>query len=83
MNIKSIFPHNSLPFYAGFGNRETDTISYWAVGVELSKIFMINPDGEVMCYNSKYRKTYPLLTEMVDDMFPAFKENEEDFGKEE
>ena len=36
-----------------------------------------------MCYNSKYRKSYPLLTEMVDEMFPAFKEKEEDFGKEE
>jgi len=83
MNIKSIFPPGSLPFYAGFGNRETDTISYWAVGVELSKIFIINTEGQVMCYNSKYWKSYPLLTEMVDEMFPAFKEKEEDFGKEE
>ena len=82
MNIKSIFPPGSYPFYSGFGNRETDTISYWAVGVELSKIFIINPEGQIMCYNSNYKKSYPELTKMVDEMFPSFKENEEDFGLE-
>lgn len=83
MNIKSIFSEDYNPFYAGFGNRETDTISYRAVGVELGKIFIINPEGKILCYNSQYRKSYPMLTEMVDEMFPAFKENEEDFGKAE
>ena len=35
-----------------------------------------------MCYNSNYKKSYPELTKMVDEMFPSFKENEEDFGLE-
>jgi len=43
MNIKTLFPVEKNPFYAGFGNRETDTISYRAVGIELGKIFIINP----------------------------------------
>lgn len=45
MNIKNLYPKDENPFYAGFGNRETDTISYWAVGIELWKIFIINPEG--------------------------------------
>jgi len=31
--IKNIFPENHNPFYAGFGNRETDGIAYRAVGI--------------------------------------------------
>ncbi|GMF92406.1 unnamed protein product [[Candida] boidinii] len=35
------------PFYAGFGNRITDALSYRTVGVPSSRIFTINPDGDV------------------------------------
>lgn len=43
-NIKSLFgTENNNPFYAGFGNRDTDAMSYRAVGIELGKIFIINP----------------------------------------
>ena len=46
-NVKSLFPDMSEPFYAGFGNRDTDAISYRAVSVSLGKIYIINPKGEV------------------------------------
>jgi len=46
-NIKNLFPQGMDPFYAGFGNRETDAISYREVGVPNGKIFIVNPDGEV------------------------------------
>ena len=41
----------SEPFYAGFGNRDTDAISYRANSVSLGKIFIINPKGEVKQFN--------------------------------
>jgi phosphatidate phosphatase PAH1 len=41
--IKALFPSDCNPFYAGFGNRDTDEISYLKVGIPLGKIFIINP----------------------------------------
>ena len=38
---------NYTPFYAGFGNRGTDSISYKSVGVPEGKIFIINPQSEI------------------------------------
>ena len=37
--------HN--PFYAGFGNRITDALSYRSVSVPSSRIFTIDSTGEV------------------------------------
>ncbi|KAF3455691.1 hypothetical protein FNV43_RR00333 [Rhamnella rubrinervis] len=45
--IRSLFPSNCHPFYAGFGNRYTDEFSYLKVGIPQGKIFIINPKGEV------------------------------------
>lgn len=44
-DIRSLFPPDWNPFYAGFGNRDTDEVSYLAVGVPPSRIFIINPKG--------------------------------------
>jgi phosphatidate phosphatase LPIN len=52
-NIKNLYPPGVLPFYAGFGNRDTDAISYREVGVALGKIFIINPAGEVHHFESQ------------------------------
>lgn len=41
-DIRALFPPEWQPFYAGFGNRDTDEISYLAVGVPAAKIFIIN-----------------------------------------
>ena len=41
--IKSLFPSDCNPFYAGFGNRDTDEVSYLKVGIPKGKIFIINP----------------------------------------
>lgn len=35
------------PFYAGFGNRITDALSYRSVGVPSSRIFTIDSNSEV------------------------------------
>jgi len=58
-NIVKLFPRDVQPFYCGFGNRETDAISYVDVGVPLSKVFIINTDGEItQCEQPNYQKTY-------------------------
>ena len=43
--IKALFPDVKNPFYAGFGNRNTDTISYNELKLPESKIYIINPKG--------------------------------------
>lgn len=71
LNIKNLFANNKCPFYAGFGNRDTDAVSYRAVGINYKRIFIINPQGEVVVLKSMYKKSYPLMNQLVDQMFPA------------
>eukprot|EP01102_Stenamoeba_stenopodia_P019264 TRINITY_DN722_c0_g1_i1.p1 TRINITY_DN722_c0_g1~~TRINITY_DN722_c0_g1_i1.p1 ORF type:complete len:1004 (-),score=227.64 TRINITY_DN722_c0_g1_i1:70-3081(-) len=70
-DIRKVFPEDSRPFYAGFGNRQTDAISYRAVDIPDGKIFIINPLGEIRIVNNTYKKTYTSLYEMVNEMFPS------------
>ena len=70
--IRDLFPADWNPFYAGFGNRETDTVSYASVGVPPGRNFTINPRSEVVAETTKTNKTYTLgeINELVDEMFP-------------
>lgn len=71
-NIVKLFPDDQAPFFCGFGNRETDAVSYMDVGVPIGKVFIINPDGEItQCEMPNYQKTYDQLADMVDEMFPS------------
>ncbi|KAI0463773.1 hypothetical protein LJB42_002778 [Komagataella kurtzmanii] len=61
------------PFYAGFGNRITDALSYRSVGIPSSRIFTINPDGDVhmeLLELAGYRSSYVHISELVDHFFP-------------
>ncbi|KAI0305789.1 Lipin/Ned1/Smp2-domain-containing protein [Multifurca ochricompacta] len=47
-DIQRLFrPVAPLPFYAGFGNRITDALSYRSVNIPSSRIFTIDSNGEV------------------------------------
>jgi len=69
-DINSCFPDHYNPFYAGFGNRESDVISYLAVNVNPCKVFIINHHGEIRTNNHTYNKTYTKLNDLVHAMFP-------------
>lgn len=61
------------PFIAGFGNRITDALSYRTVGIPSSRIFTINPDGEVhmeLLELAGYKSSYIHINELVDHFFP-------------
>ncbi|WZZ04757.1 hypothetical protein YC2023_090678 [Brassica napus] len=45
-DIKKLFPEHYNPFFAGFGNRDTDELSYSKLGIPKGNIFIINPKGE-------------------------------------
>ncbi|KAL1813182.1 hypothetical protein DCAR_0625479 [Daucus carota subsp. sativus] len=69
-DIKALFPPDYNPFYAGFGNRDTDELAYRKVGIPKGKIFIINPKGEVAISHRIDAKSYTSLHTLVDDMFP-------------
>ncbi|KAK8347449.1 hypothetical protein V6Z11_A06G018300 [Gossypium hirsutum] len=79
--IKALFPSDCNPFYAGFGNRDTDEISYVQVGIPIGKIFIINPKGEVAVNRRVDTKSYTSLHALVHGMFPPTTSSEqEDFN---
>ncbi|KAA8518841.1 hypothetical protein F0562_016385 [Nyssa sinensis] len=69
-DIKALFPSDYNPFYAGFGNRDTDELSYRKIGIPKGKIFIINPKGEVAINHCIDLKSYTSLHTLVNDMFP-------------
>ena len=70
--IRDLFPPDWNPFYAGFGNRDTDVASYAHVGVPPGRNFTINPKSEVVAETTRMTKRYTLegINELVDEMFP-------------
>lgn len=72
-DIRSLYGPDRTPFYAGFGNRFTDQISYRTVDVPRTRIFTINSNAEVsldlLSLNKKL--SYVNMTEVVDHYFPA------------
>lgn len=61
------------PFYAGFGNRLTDAISYRCVNIPSTRIFTINSSSEVsldLVSLSKFRTGYSSMRDIVDQFFP-------------
>lgn len=80
-DIKALFPSDCNPFYAGFGNRDTDEFSYLKVGIPKGKIFIINPKGEVAVNRRVDTKSYTSLHTLVNGMFPSTSSSEqEDFN---
>ncbi|KAJ1915943.1 lipin Ned1 [Mycoemilia scoparia] len=68
--IRNLF-ENQSPFYAGFGNRITDAMSYRSVNIPVSRICTIDSTGKIKLellhgYNSSYVE----MNDLVDFMFP-------------
>lgn len=71
--LRRLFPDRSSPFYAGFGNRDTDEMSYEAVKVPRARIFTINPRGEVICRaDGRSPTTFTLasINDRIQEVFP-------------
>ncbi|EHA54428.1 nuclear elongation and deformation protein 1 [Pyricularia oryzae 70-15] len=72
-DIKSLYGLEHHPFYAGFGNRLTDQISYRTVDVPRTRIFTINSNAEVsldLLSLNKLKLSYLSMSEIVEHYFP-------------
>ena len=71
-DIHALFSSN--PFFAGYGNRPNDAYAYRAVGIDLSRIFTINPAGKIKNeLTQNFTSSYIEQDSMVDLMFPCDK----------
>ena len=72
-DILNLFSPQRNPFYAGFGNRLTDALSYRSVNIPPIRIFTINSNAEVsldLLTLNKYKSSYVTMREVVDHFFP-------------
>jgi hypothetical protein len=69
--VRALFPPDVNPFFAGFGNRDTDVVAYRAVGVPEGHIYLVNPAGELRQSGGAYCKSYTTIDGLLQEMFPA------------
>lgn len=72
-DILSLFGQRHNPFYAGFGNRFTDALSYRSVNISSTRIFTINSYAEVsldLLTLTTYKSSYVNMRDLVDHYFP-------------
>ncbi|PHH88811.1 hypothetical protein CDD83_7034 [Cordyceps sp. RAO-2017] len=72
-DIRNLYGNDRTPFYAGYGNRLTDQISYRTVDVPRTRIFTINSNSEVsldLLSLNKLKMSYVNINEVVDHYFP-------------
>jgi len=84
-DIKNLFGPNRSPFYAGFGNRLTDALSYRSVSIPSNRIFTINSNAEVsldLLTLNKLIYSYVNMREVVDHYFPPVAARIQDGGEE-
>ncbi|KAF8318234.1 LNS2-domain-containing protein, partial [Clavulina sp. PMI_390] len=78
-DIQRLYGKNATGhFYAGFGNRITDALSYRSVNIPSSRIFTIDSSGEVkmeLLELAGYKSSYIHMTDLVDQMFPPVHRN--------
>lgn len=71
-DIHRLFPEGYNPFYAGFGNRDTDHRAYVHIGIPESRIYIIDRDGTLHHVNASVCvKTYASMGAVSDRMFPT------------
>lgn len=70
-DIRDLFNPQRQPFYAAFGNRTNDAYAYKQVGVPDTRLFTVNPKGELIQERTKGNKSsYSHLSELVEHFFP-------------
>ena len=78
--IKSLFPDDCNPFYAGFGNRETDGVAYRFMGIQLNNIYIVNSKSNVIQLGESKTTNYKSLNNIIETNFPKIcdEDNEND-----
>ena len=73
--LKNLFPDGAKPFFAGFGNRETDGVAYRYLDVPLNNIFIIDTSSNVLRLGETKKTSYKNLSNNLDGIFPLIDNN--------
>ena len=68
--LKNLFPEDATPFFAGFGNRDTDGVAYRYLNIPLNNIFLIDTSSKVLRLGEKQKSTYKSIADKVEEIFP-------------
>ena len=68
--IKNLFPNEVNPFFAGFGNRNTDAIAYRYVDIPLKNIFIVDTKSEVIQLGEEEKTSYKKINDNLEKYFP-------------
>jgi phosphatidate phosphatase LPIN len=68
--LKNLFPQDTTPFFAGFGNRDTDGVAYRYLNIPLNNIFLIDTSSKVLRLGEKQKSTYKSIADKVEEIFP-------------
>ena len=68
--LKNLFPQDATPFFAGFGNRDTDGVAYRYLNIPLNNIFLIDTSSKVLRLGEKQKSTYKSIADKVEEIFP-------------
>lgn len=71
-DIIALFPSDTQPLVAGFGNKPSDGVAYATVGIPRKRIFTINHRGQLKQEDLQtYTTSYSELGDIVDTFFPS------------
>ena len=68
--IKNLFPQGIQPFYAGFGNRDTDAIAYRYLDIPLKNIYIVDPNSDVVQLGEEETTSYKEINNNLQKYFP-------------
>ena len=74
--LKNLFPQDATPFFAGFGNRETDGVAYRYLNIPLNHIFLIDTSSKVLRLGESKKGSYKDISEKIDEIFPLINNEE-------
>ena len=69
-NILKLFPPEVDPFYAGFGNNNSDKFAYEKIGLNPAKIFIINEKGEISRNDTNSKTNFLIMDQQINELFP-------------
>ena len=73
-NVLKLFPPEIEPFYAGFGNNNSDKFAYEKVGLNPAKIFIINEKGEISRNDTNTKTNFLIMDQQINELFPLVNE---------
>jgi len=58
---------------AAYGNKESDVRAYKNAGIDANKIYIVDPDGQLVTIGTRKMSTYAEQVEKIDELYPLLR----------